>query len=98
MLEVKFRTIQQPLLNRYETAKENLIFNMNEKIKELRLKIQNCNTILQEASPSTIFKRGYSMVKLKNGEILRDSLQTQIGEEIEIIPANGKIIATVNQN
>lgn len=97
-LEVRFRNIQQPLLNRFANCKENLILNMQEKIKDLRIKIKQNVTILENASPETIFKRGYSMVKnKKTGEIIRNSKQVIINDEIEIIPAEGKISAIVNK-
>ncbi len=98
IFEMRFRSIQQPLLNRYDSAKENLVKNLQEKIKELHTKIAQNVTILENASPQTIFERGYSMVKDKNGVIIRDSAQVASGDEIEIVPAKGKIKATVVDN
>ncbi|MBO4859131.1 MAG: exodeoxyribonuclease VII large subunit [Treponema sp.] len=95
IFEMRFRSIQQPLLNRYDSAKENLVKNLQEKIKELHTKIAQNVTILENASPQTIFERGYSMVKDKNGVIIRDSAQVVAGDRIEIVPAKGKIKATV---
>lgn len=93
---VRFRNIQQPLLNRFDSAKENLYKNMNDKIKDLRTQISNNITILENASPQTILNRGYSMVKIKRTDtILRDSKQVIPGEEIEITPAKGKITAKI---
>ena len=94
-LEIRFRNIQQPLLNRFDSAREALISNMQEKIKDLRQRIQNNITILENASPETIFKRGYSMITDKNGKIIRTADQVQENDEIEITPAKGKIKATV---
>ena len=98
IFEMRFRSIQQPLLNRYDSAKENLVKNLQEKIKELHTKITQNVTILENASPQTIFERGYSMVKDKNGVIIRDSAQVACGDEIEIVPAKGKIKAKVMHN
>ena len=98
IFEMRFRSIQQPLLNRYDSAKENLVKNLQEKIKELHTKITQNVTILENASPQTIFDRGYSMVKDKNGVIIRDSAQVACGDEIEIVPAKGKIKAKVMHN
>ena len=95
IFEMRFRSIQQPLLNRYDSAKENLVKNLQEKIKELHTKIAQNVTILENASPQTIFERGYSMVKDKNGVIIRDSAQVANGDEIEIVPAKGNIKAKV---
>ena len=94
-LEVRFRNIQQPLLNRYDSAREALINNMEEKIRDLRIRIQNCVTVLENASPETIFQRGYSMVTDKDGNIIRDASKLSAEDILEITPAKGKITAKV---
>lgn len=94
-LEIKFRNIQQPLLNRFETAKSNLFENMKNKIKEYRNIIANSKTVLENASPQTIFDRGYSMVRDNRGNVIRDECQVSPGDEIKITLAKGKISANV---
>lgn len=96
-MEIRFRNIQQPLLNRFSYAKENLINNMQEKIKDLRQQIKNNVTILENASPQTILNRGYSMVTTQNGKVIRDSKDVKIDDKIIITPANGKINARVTE-
>lgn len=93
--QIRFKSIQQPLLQDFETAKENLYKKLMEKIKDLRTRIANNVTVLENASPETIFKRGYSMVRTEDGTIIRDSSQVSAGQKIEITPANGKINAQV---
>lgn len=95
-LEIKFRNIQQPLLNRFETAKNNLFENIKNKIKEYRNIISNSKTVLENASPQTIFDRGYSMVTDKNGNVIRNDNQVSAGDEIKITLAKGKLSASVN--
>lgn len=90
-LEIRFRNIQQPLLNRYATAKENLPKNLLEKIKEYRTRIQNCITILENASPQTILNRGYSMVTNEEGKIIKNQEDVKSGEQLTIRPAKGII-------
>jgi exodeoxyribonuclease VII large subunit len=97
IFEMRFRNIQQPLLNRYATAKDNLYKNMQDKLKDLRTRIAQNVTILENASPQTIFNRGYSMVTDQNGQIIRDAAQVNAGDKIEIVPAKGKIKATVDK-
>ena len=94
---MRFRNIQQPLLNRYAAARDNLYKNMQDKLKDLRTRIAQNVTILENASPQTIFNRGYSMVTDKNGQIIRDAAQVNAGDKIEIVPAKGKIKATVDE-
>ncbi len=97
IFEMRFRNIQQPLLNRYAAAKDNLYKNMQDKLKDLRTRIAQNVTILENASPQTIFNRGYSMVTDQNGQIIRDAAQVNAGDKIEIVPAKGKIKATVDK-
>lgn len=95
-LEMQFRSIEQPLLQRFDNAKEGLFQNIIQKLRDTRQYIENCETVLENASPQTIFNRGYSMVRNKNsGEIVRSTENIQEGTELEIVPASGKISATV---
>ena len=90
-LEVRFRNIQQPLLNRFATARENLSSNLTEKIKDLRTRIASCVTVRENASPQAIFDRGYSMVTGPDGKVIRDAAAVSIGDKLTITPAKGKI-------
>lgn len=97
-LELKFRSIEQPLLQRFDNAKENLIENMNLKVKDTRLVVENCISFLESASPKSIFDRGYSMVREKDsGTIIRKSSQVKKGSLIEIFPSQGRIEALVSE-
>lgn len=95
--EVRFRNIEQPLLNRFDSAKENLYKNFSDKIKNLRIEITNCKTILENASPQTILERGYSMVTDSNGNVIRNSLSVKVGDDIKIKPAMGIITAKITE-
>lgn len=95
-LELQFRTIEQPLLARFDQAKTALLENMLTRLKDTRQNIQNCIQILESSSPETILARGYAMVRDKTThKILRSGKDTRTGAEIEIIPARGKITAIV---
>lgn len=94
-MEIRFRNIQQPLLNRFSNAKEALHENLIKKINDFRQQIKNNVTILENASPQTILNRGYSMVTDTNGKIITDSASVTAGQDLIISPAKGKITATV---
>ena len=96
-LEIRFRNIQQPLLNRFDRAKEGLSDGITQKLRDLRTRIANCRTILENASPQTIFDRGYSMVTDEKGNIIRSSAQVESGALLTITPAEGKIKAKVEE-
>lgn len=95
-LELQFRTIEQPLLARFDNAKVALLQNMDTKLKDTKQHIEMCVQILESASPETILARGYSMVREKSTQkIVRDASQTKPGAELEIVPAKGKLTAQV---
>ncbi|MBR1640452.1 MAG: exodeoxyribonuclease VII large subunit [Treponema sp.] len=96
-LEISFRNIQQPLLNRFASTRESLEQNIREKIKDMRTRIAGNLTILESASPREIFKRGYSMVTKEDGSIIRQASQITQGSLIKIIPAEGEITAKVTE-
>lgn len=93
--EIRFKNIEQPFLNRFDNAKENLSKNILERIEKTRTQIKNCITILENSSPQTILERGYSMVTDSKGNIIKKSSSLKIGDEIKIKPAEGIISAKV---
>ena len=96
-LEIRFRNIQQPLLNRFASARENLPKNFQDKIRELRVRLETSVTILENASPQTILNRGYSMVTGPDGKVVRNAEAIKTGDHLIITPAKGKIEAqTIN--
>ncbi len=96
-LEVRFRNIQQPLLNRFAAAREALPQNLQDKIRDLRVRLKQNVTVLENASPQTIFDRGYSMVTGPDGKVVRDAAALNVGDKLVITPARGKITANVVQ-
>ena len=96
-LEVRFRNIQQPLLNRFAAAREALSENLQNKIRDLRVRLSQNVTILENASPQTIFERGYSMVTDASGTVVRDAAALNVGDRLLITPAHGKISADIVQ-
>ena len=85
------------MLNRFDRAKEGLSEGIMQKIKDLRVKIDSCKTILENASPQTIFNRGYSMVTDEKGNIVRSSAQVSAGSIVNITPAEGNFKAKVEE-
>ena len=95
-LELQFRTIEQPLLARFDGAKVALLQNIDEKLKDAKHRIALCTHVLESASPEKIFARGYSMVRdTASGEVVRDASLVAVGSELEIVPAKGQLRATV---
>ena len=93
----QFRNIELPYLNRFENAKKEIVENLLSKINEKRNIVAQCTAVLESASPSTIFERGYAMVRDKNtGAIVRDAANLKPGTEVEVVPAKGRFTAIVN--
>ena len=91
-MELRFRTIQQPLLTRFDMAKELILSAMEEKCKDARRRIENSLRDLEGANPSAILARGYSMVTDKaTGKVIRNPQDTKVGQVLEIRPAAGII-------
>ena len=96
-MELRFRSIEQPLLQRFDNAKEELLDNMGERLKETRERISRLELIIENSSPRALFERGYSMVKnAETGKVIRNAKEAAPGCKIEIIPASGRILATVD--
>lgn len=75
-----------------------MLQNITQKLQDTRRFIENCITVLENASPQVILDRGYAMVRDKTTRnIIRDSTEIAVGREIEIIPAKGTLTAIVTR-
>ena len=97
-LELRFRNIQQPLLARFDNAKEEILSGMHERCKEFRQRLLVLNKILEGANPQGILDRGYSIVRnAETGKTIRSFSQVKEGESLLIQPSKGKIEAEVKK-
>ncbi len=97
-MEIRLRSIEQPLINRFENAKVSLSQNIEQKIADCKNRIASCVNTIEGASPRTILARGYAMVRTADGKkIVTQAGQVKSGEKLEIIPSQGVILATVNE-
>lgn len=97
-MELQFRTIEQPLMVRYDNAKRALVQNMEDLLTQKRQLVKDCATVLEACNPQTIFDRGYSMVTdSATGTVIRSGSQVTKGAALTIRPAKGTISATVTQ-
>lgn len=70
---------------------ENMEIRFRNILHPIKNKIQNCISVLENASPQTILNRGYSMVTDEKGNVIRDSDSVNSGETLFIKPAKGQI-------
>ncbi|MCR5219154.1 exodeoxyribonuclease VII large subunit [Treponema sp.] len=90
-MELHFRNIEQPYLNRFEEATRTLKENMTRLLEDKKQIISRCIQDLENCNPQTIFDRGYSMVTREDGSILRDASLLKKGDILTIRPASGSI-------
>lgn len=97
-LELRFRSIQLPLLQSFDTAKEDLLHSMQEKITQQKNKLALAVQKLEQLNPQAILQRGFSLVKnLQTGKVITSFKDVQPGNMIEIIPAQGKLKAQITE-
>lgn len=97
-MELQFRNIELPVLNRFDTVQKQLEQNMQTYIEEKRRKIAQCTQILENCNPHTIFDRGYSMVcDAETGRVIRNASDTAFGKKLLIRPSKGSIYAEVTK-
>ncbi|MCQ2981273.1 MAG: exodeoxyribonuclease VII large subunit [Treponemataceae bacterium] len=98
MLEMQFRTIEQPILNRFDDARDCLERNMKDRITETKTEIQKLIIQLEAINPQAVLDRGYSMVTdSTTGAVIRDADMIPEGTAITIRPQKGIIQATVHK-
>jgi len=96
--ELQFRSIEQPLLQRFDDAKEDLVGSLMNCIKEYRQRIELATHKLEGANPTSILARGYSMVRdIETGHIVKSVKDTKPGHQLEITAASAHIIAQVTK-
>lgn len=96
-LELRFRRIEQPLLLRFDDAKEALLRDMRERIDGARHRIELTRRSLEDGNPRTILERGYAVVRNADGKVIRDAAGLTAGDILAITPARGAFTARVEE-
>jgi len=100
-LEYRFRSILQPRLMRFDDARDALLENMEERIMELRRRLDLAKTGLEAASPLAVLSRGFSVVMPlrdgKPGPAIRKAEDVKPGEQLVIRPLEGLVTALVEK-
>ncbi len=93
-LELRFRNILQPLLAHFDDMKEDILFGMQDRLKDFRHKLSLINKTLEGANPQVILDRGYSIVRNSETlETIRSPKEAPAGTLLEIQAAKGKFKA-----
>ena len=83
--------------SRLSSIKDFFISTSKLSIKSYESKIEEMKVALRTLNPTSILSRGYSITKLKNGKVLKDSARVKKGEALEIMLHKGTIDATVEK-
>lgn len=96
-MELCLRSIQTPLLQRFDSAKDDLALAMTQRIEQTKNRLALAKSRLEDAHPQKILNRGFSIVrKASDNSLVCNANQVQNGEELIIQSAKGSIGATVN--
>jgi exodeoxyribonuclease VII large subunit len=97
-LEYRFRGILQPSLVRFDDAKEALLENIDDRIGDVRRRLDLARVNLEAANPRAVLERGFSVViNERTGKTLRHAGETKPGERLVIHPLEGVIAALVER-
>jgi exodeoxyribonuclease VII large subunit len=89
-LELRFRRVEQPLLLRFDDAKEALIAGLRDRAVDARRRVAVLAEKLRGADPRAILERGFSIVRnADTGAIVRSARDVIPGGRLHIQPAAG---------
>lgn len=89
-LELRFRRVEQPLLLRFDDAKEALIAGLRDRAVDARRRVAVLAEKLRGADPRAILERGFSIVRnADTGAIVRSARDVVPGGRLHIQPAGG---------
>ncbi len=95
-LELRFRSLLQPSLVRFDDAKEDLLRSMNDRIVRFRSRVKECAASLSASDPREILQRGYALVTDKeSGTLITSASGVEPGRVVTIRPASGTFDARV---
>ena len=97
-LELRFRSIQQPLLLQFDDAKEEILNRMKDRLKDFRHRLDILTRTIEGADPQGILNRGYSIVRNKEtGKTVRSFEEVSSGVLLTVRPAKGSFEARVEK-
>lgn len=97
-LELRFRRIEQPLLLRFDDAKEALLEGLSRRIADARHRVSILAEKIEGANPRGILARGYSIViDDETGAVIRSAAGAAADKRLRIMPETGIILARVEE-
>ena len=92
-MEIRLRSILSPLKARLDAASEQAAAKIRDAAKDASARILSCRRTLEDASPESIMRRGYAVVRDGSGNVIRKASDAAPGCELSITLADGTISA-----
>ena len=97
-LEESFFILIQPVLNRFDDMKEELLNGFSNIIREHRHRLDSNVRELYAVSPSSILERGYAILTdKKSGKLIKSAAEAAPGKEAEIRFHDGRVAADIRE-
>ena len=84
--------------SKLQVLKDKFQVYLQSGLKRERMKLEKAQSNLQLVSPTAVLSRGFSIVEKKNREIVRDSGQVEVKEEVTITLHKGSLECQVIKN
>ncbi len=91
------RPLIQPMQGRLALAEQKLSAAAHSSLAERRGRLDTLAAALSQLSPQATLERGYSIVRDRNGKVLRDSSEIAAGDTLELLFAAGWAHAEVRK-
>ena len=98
-LELRFRRVLQPRLQRFDDLKEELVLGMRDALVRSRHRFDLSVLSLEASSPQAVLARGYAVVrKAETGRTVRDSRELAAGDRVALQFAKGGAAAVIKES
>ncbi|MBN1411628.1 MAG: exodeoxyribonuclease VII large subunit [Spirochaetales bacterium] len=97
-LEKSFQIFIQPILLRFDDARESLIQSLSDRLRDFRHRLEILTHQMEANSPLGILKRGYAVVtNEKTGKIIKSSARVKLEDLVRITLHEGKLKALIKE-
>lgn len=98
-LELRFRRVLQPRLQRFDDLKEELVLGMRDSLLRARHRFDLARLSLASASPQAVLERGFAVVRRSDsGRAVRDSRELAPRDRVTLQFARGASAAVIEES
>jgi len=97
-LELRFRRVLQPRLQRFDDLKEELILGIRDSLIKARHRYDLSLRSLESSSPQAVLERGFAVVRRPDtGTAVRDSRELSVQDTVTLLFARGGASAVIEE-